>query len=568
MSQKNIRQTSVLLFIAVLPACTSNTDSGAERVFVNGAVYTVDQNRSWAEAVAIKDGEIVFVGSSDNANAFIGSDTEVTDLDGKMLMPGFHDAHAHVRFGGLSESECNLQDELDIDEIRKLLIACKEKYDYGPDEWVLGGQWPLAAFPDGNPTKDMLDEVFGDRPAFFGDSFGHNAWASSRALEIAGIDASTPDPDQGVIVRDPASGEPTGTLREAAMELMDVHIPEATPEEGYAGLIAGLKTANSFGITAYTEPGSTEDNIAPYVLADRRGELTARVVASLSTIGDLPGKFGPEIFDLLAKRDQFRGAFLNVDSVKVYIDGVIETQTSYMLEPYLDGSNFPSFYEADELGALYQKLDQKGLQIHTHAIGDAAIRAALDAYEHALFENGPNNNRHQIVHLQLINEQDIARFAELNVAANFQCMWCYPDVYIDYAVDIVGEERVQQFYPVARLHKTGALLVGGSDWTVSSLNPLDAIETAIRRQSPFEDSGPVLGENEKISLEAALDMYTRNAAYVMRLEDRTGTIEIGKRADLIVLDRNLFEIPATEINEAQVLLTLMDGRIVFFVPEE
>ena len=552
-----------LVPLAILMACSGRQNDGADRVFLNGAVYTVDDDRSWAEAVAITDGEIVFVGSNDGINPYIGSNTEVTDLEGKMLMPGFHDAHAHVRYGGLAETECNLRDEVDIDKIRALLIECRETYDYGSDEWVLGGQWPLAAFPDGNPSKDMLDEVFGDRPALFGDSFGHNVWVNSRALEIAGIDANTPDPDQGVIVRDPSSGEPSGTLRDSAMELLDAYIPEATPEEIYEGLISGLKMANAFGITAYIEPGSSENSVAPYVLASQRGELTARVVASLSPIGALPDKFGPEIFDLLAKRDQFRGTYLNVDSVKVYIDGVIETRTSFMLEPYLDGSNFPPFYQPDELGELYQKLDHMRLQIHTHAIGDAAIRTALDAYEYALLENGPNDNRHQIVHLQLIDEQDIPRFAELNVAADFQCMWCYPDIYIDYAIDIVGKERVEQFYPVASLHKTGATVVGGSDWTVSSLNPLDAIETAVRRQNPFEDSGPTLGENQEIDLAMALDMYTRNAAYVMRLEDKTGSIEVGKRADVIVLDRNLFDIAATQINEARILLTLMDGKRVY-----
>ncbi len=567
MNQKKVTQGFILLIVAALPACNSKTDTGADRVFVNGGIYTVDQKRSWAEAIAITDGEIVFVGSNNDAGVFIGANTEVTDLNSKMLMPGFHDAHAHVRYGGLSETECNLQDELDIDAIRELLIECRDQYDYGPDDWVLGGQWPLAAFPDGNPSKDMLDEVFGNRPTFFGDSFGHNAWVSSRALEIAGIDANTPDPEQGVIVRDPDTGEPTGTLRDAAMELVDEHILWASAAERYDGLIAGLRRVNEYGITAYIEPGSSEEGLLPYIQAARRGELTARVLASLSPIGALPDKFGPEIFELLAKRDQFRGTFLNVDSVKVYIDGVIETRTSYMLEPYLDGSNFSPFYQADELGELYQKFDRMGLQIHTHAIGDAAIRTALDAYEYALLENGANDNRHQIVHLQLINEQDIPRFAELNVAANFQCVWCYPDIYIDYAVDIVGEERVQQFYPVASLHKTGALVVGGSDWTVSSLNPLDAIETAVRRQNPFEDSGPVLGENEEIDLTAALDMYTRNAAHVMRLEDKTGSIEVGKRADLIVLDRSLFDIPVTEINEARVLLTMMDGKTVYDAAE-
>jgi len=204
-----------------------------------------------------------------------------------------------------------------------------------------------------------------------------------------------------------------------------------------------------------------------------------------------------------------------------------------------------------------------GLQIHTHAIGDAAIRAALDAYEYARDANGPNDNRHQIVHLQLIDDEDIPRFAELGVAADFQCMWCYPDIYIDYAVDVVGADRVQRFYPVRRVAETGALVVGGSDWDVRSLNPLDAIETAITRRDPFENDGPVLGVNEEIDLATALDMYTRNAAYVMRLEEQTGSLEVGKRADMIVLDRNLFEIPPGEINEARVVMTMLDGNVVY-----
>jgi predicted amidohydrolase YtcJ len=552
-----------VVLITVLPACSGPQSPGADRVFVSGAVYTANESRSWAEAVAISGAEIVFVGSDEAAEAFIGANTDVVELDGKMLMPGFHDGHAHVRYGGTAMWGCGLQNELDLSRIRSLLVECVSSREYGTDEWVLGGGWPLAAFPDGNPSKAMLDEIFDGRPAYFSDAFGHNAWVSSRALEIAGIDSNTQDPPNGVIVRDPVTGKPTGTLRDAAMGLVERLVPEATEEQRYEGLLAGLEQANIFGITAFIEPGVSEDNISLYTTADDRGDLTARVIASLSPIDELADNFGPGVFDLLAKRDQFTGTYLDVDSVKVYIDGVIETRTSTMLEPYLDGSNFSPFYEQDELNALYEKFDEMGVQIHTHAIGDGAIRVALDAYEHAFFANGPNDNRHQIVHLQIIDEEDIPRFAELNVAANFQCMWCYPDVYIDLAVDIVGEERVKQFYPVRSIKNTGAMLVGGSDWDVSSLNPLDAIETAVRRQDPYEESGRVLGKNQEIDLITALDMYTRNAAYIMRLEDKTGSIEVGKRADLIVLDRNLFDIPVTEINEARVLLTIMDGKTVY-----
>lgn len=549
--------------VGLFSGCGESASPGADQVFLNGVVYTVDDDHSVAEAVGIRDGEIIFVGADAEADAFIGMNTRVIDLDGRMLMPGFHDAHAHVRYGGTASLGCDLQDGTDPSEIRSLLLECAQSGEYGPDEWVVGGGWALAAFPGGSPTAAMLDEIFDGRPVFLSDAFGHNTWVSSRALEIAGIDSTTPDPPNGVIVRDPATGKPVGTLRDSAMGLVESVMPELSESQRYEGLRAGLQAANRFGITAFIEPGVSEDNLSLYATAEENGDLTARVVASLSPIDELPGKVGPELFELLAVRDRYRGRYLDVDSVKIYIDGVIETRTSYMLEPYLDGTNFSPFYAQRELDRLYSELDAMGLQIHTHAIGDAAIRLALDAYERALLSNGPNDNRHHIVHLQLIDDDDISRFAELNVAANFQGLWCYPDVYIEIAEDIVGADRTQAFYPLRSVMEAGGLLVGGSDWDVSSLNPLDAIETVVRRQDPFAATGPMLGKDQTIELGSAIDMYTRNAAYIMRLEDQTGSIEVGKRADLIVLDRDLFAVPAVEINEARVLLTMMDGRIVF-----
>jgi predicted amidohydrolase YtcJ len=266
---------------------------------------------------------------------------------------------------------------------------------------------------------------------------------------------------------------------------------------------------------------------------------------------------------MLEQRDAWRSEHFNVDSVKVYIDGVIETETSFMLEPYLSGKNFEPFYPPAELADLYQRLDAMGLQIHTHAIGDAAIREALDAYESMLGVNGPNDNRHHIVHLQLIDQADIPRFGELNVAANFQGAWTWPDQYIDVAYGVVGTQRTDLFYPVASIQRTGGMLVGGSDWDVTTLNPLYAIEGLVRRQDPDAEDGPELGHDERIDLETALAMYTRNAAWIMRQEHLSGTLEVGKKADLVVLDRNLFEVPAAQINETRVELTLMGGRVVY-----
>jgi len=535
----------------------------ADLLLLNGAVHTMADEQPRASAVAVRDGEIVYVGTGDEAGGFTGDATRIVDLDGRMLLPGFHDTHAHVLAGGLSLEGCNLADERDRETLLAMLDDCRERLDYGEDEWVIGSRWALAAFPDGNPRKEWLDEAFGSRPAYFVDAFGHSAWVSSRALELAGIDADTPDPPQGVIERDPETGEPTGTLRDAAMDLVAAHIPQDDAEAVEAGILRGLAEAARFGITAYIEPGLDGRQARLYADLDRRGLLSARVQASLSPESWHATQIGPGLDALLADRDALSGERFSADSVKVYIDGVIETRTSYMLDPYSDGSNFPPFYEPGALAALYERLHAAGIRIHTHAIGDGAIRLALDAYEHARDAVGPLDNRHHVVHLQLVDEADIPRFGELGVAAGFQGLWAYPDDYIDVAIPLVGEERVQKFYPVASVLESGGLIVGGSDWDVSSLNPLDAIETLVRRQDPWAEEGPVLGRGEQLSLDAALSAYTVNAAWLMGLESSTGTIEPGKRADLVVLDRDLFAVPETEINEARVEMTFVDGEQVY-----
>jgi predicted amidohydrolase YtcJ len=555
---------AALACLAGSTACTRSPLPPADTVLFNGAVYTMNTAQPRATAVAISDGAIVYVGDDDGAQRYIGSATYSEDLQGRMLLPGFHDTHAHVLAGGGSLEGCNLEDVRDGQRVLEMIEACMEEYDYPEDGWVIGSRWALAAFPDGNPRKEWLNEIFGSRPAFFVDTFSHSAWVSSRALEIAGITRDTPDPPQGLIERDPQTGEPTGTLRDSAMELVSARIPEASDEELEAGILRGLQEAAAFGITAYIEPGLNARQAAVYAAMDRRGEITARVLGSLSPLAWHAGRMNEaELDTLLADRAKWRGPMFRADSVKVYIDGVIETKTSYMLEPYLDGSNFPPFFAAADLNALYERLHKAGLQIHTHAIGDGAIRLALDAYEHASNRVGPLQNRHHIVHLQIIDEADIPRFGKLGVAAGFQGVWAYPDEYIEVAEALVGKERVDRFYPVASVERAGGLLVGGSDWDVSSLNPLDAIETLVRRQNAYEQRGPVLGTNENIGLDSALRAYTINAAYLMGLENVSGSIEVGKRADLIVFDHDFVAGPATDINSAEVVLTLVDGKDVF-----
>jgi len=536
----------------------------ADRVFVNGGVYTVDAERRWHEAVAVRDGAIIFVGSNDGASAYIGDNTHVTDLTGKMLLPGFHDAHAHVLDGGASLNTCSLEDSNDADKIVELLKACASENDYGADEWVVGSRWQLSAFGPEGPRRETLDDIFQGRPAVFVDSFGHNSWVSTRALEVAGIDEETADPEGGIIVREKGSLAATGTLRESAMDLVANTVPLPTEQQQQANLSSGLAEVARFGITAFIEPGMRERDLQPYIAADRNGTLSARVLASLSPAGASATAFDEEIFELLKKRESFNGKYLNTDSVKIFMDGVIETHTSHMLEPYSDDSgNFDTFYDQATANKYFQQLDAMGVQVHTHAIGDGSIRVALNAYDYAQQKNGANDNRHHMVHLQLVDETDIPRFAELNVAANFQALWAWADQYYELAIPLVGQQRADSFYPINSIANYGGVVVGGSDWTVSSLNPLDAIEAAVRRQDPWASVGPVHNEKERASLASMLDAYTRNAAWIMRLEDKTGSIEKGKRADLVVLDKNLFEISAEDINTAKVLMTLMDGKLVY-----
>ncbi len=565
------RSTALLLLIILLPiGCAREAPrrppAPADRVFLNGAVHTLDPDRPRASAVAVRAGEIVFVGMDDGARAHLGPETRVMDLGGRMLLPGFHDAHAHLISGAFLELHCNLTGAVEIDDLRARLMRCAQAAGWGEDRWILGGGWDLLAFPDGRPDSAMLDAIVPDRPVYLHSAFGHSAWVNSRALRLAGIDAGTPDPPAGRIERDPATGEPIGVLRDAAMRIVERAIPEHPLEERVRWLRAGIALAHRLGITSLVEPGLDETLIEPYAELSRRGELDLRVLASLSPRAWHPGALDEDVHDLLAARERFRGPNLNVDSVKVYMDGVIETGSGVLLKPYAGRGSFTGepFHTQEEIDALVRRFDGQGLQVHVHAVGDRAVRMALDAFEGARDSNGRGDNRHHIVHLQLVHPDDAPRFAELGVIANVQALWAYPDPWArDLALPLLGEDRYRRMYPLASILGAGGILVGGSDWFVSSLNPLDAIEVAVRRQDPESTGGEVLNASERVELDAILKAYTLNGAHLMRQEDRVGSIEVGKRADLIVLDRDLFAVPPHEINRSRVVLTLFDGEEVY-----
>lgn len=560
----------LLIVLAALVGCSPPSKEadvdGADRVFLNGAIYTVDADRSWAEAVAISDGRIVYVGDNNGAGRYIDDVTEVTDLRQQMMLPGFHDSHVHILMGVMADDECDLLRIPTVEEVAAKLKGCTALAGIGDDGWIVGGGWGEWLWAEANPKKGLLDILFPDNPVYLESSFGHAAWTNSKAMEIVGIDDSTPNPEAGIIERDPETGAPSGTLRESAMMLVKDKIPPMTLVQRTARVSAGIDYAHSFGITAVIEPGLDEAALEPILnLADTSG-LDVRAVASLSPISWIAGPFDDGVFEFLERRERWRRPNLDVDSVKIYMDGVIEFGTSPLLEPYEDeqyGSG-EYFYEQDVVNEYFTRFDQMGLQVHVHAIGDAAIRRALDGFEAMRKANGMSDNRHQIVHLQLIHENDRPRFGELNVGAVFQSLWAYPDpAAMELDVPLLGEERTWQMYPIASVQGAGGRIVGGSDFWVTDLNPLLAIETAITRRDPWTNLGPTLNEEESVDLATMIDAYTINGAYQMGLETEQGSIEVGKRADLIVLDRNLFELPASEINEAKVTMTLFDGRTVY-----
>ncbi|WP_434810868.1 amidohydrolase [Microbacterium sp. bgisy189] len=543
----------------------------AELVFTGGAVFTADTVRSRASAVAVSGGRIVAVGG-DEVRELIGPRTEVVDLAGRMLVPGFQDAHVHPVWGGLDMLRCDLAELSTAPEYLEAIGAYAASHP--DDEWILGGGWQMSAFPGGTPTASALDAVTGDRPAFFPNRDGHGAWVNSAALRLAGIDRDTPDPADGRIERD-ADGTPSGTLHEGAMSLVNRLLPEEPLERLTEALLVGQRYLHSFGITAWQDAivgayGDAGDPGPAYLKAAADGTLTARVVGAIwwdRTQGL------EQIPSLLERRDRYRGGRFAATSIKVMQDGVAENFTASMLEPYCDGHGHPtdnsgiSFVPPEILNEAVPLLDAEGFQVHFHAIGDRAVRECLDAVEHAIARNGRGDNRHHIAHIQVVHPEDIPRFRTLGVAANMQSLWATlePQM-VELTLPFLGSPRDAWQYPFGDLLRSGAVLAAGSDWSVSSPDPMAAIHTAVNRQAaPGHEEGdyePFLPE-QAIDLATSLTAYTAGSAWVNHLDESTGTIEVGKYADLALLDRDPFAGPADEIGATRVLQTFVEGERVY-----
>lgn len=531
----------------------------ADTVLKSGRIYTVDPGPTWAEAVAIRAGRLVAVGTDRSVAAFIGPRTRIIDLGGRLALPGFHDAHIHVAAGGLEQLQCPLDGAADIKATLARVAECAAA---SQEERIVGSGWNLALFPAAGPDKSLLDSVVPNRPVYLAGADGHSAWVNSRALERAGIGAATPDPPNGLIERDPANSQPSGTLRETAAELVSRLIPPVSDALRLEGLRRWLRLANAAGITSFIEASAAEEELRAYKALADAGQLPARVVASVTY-----GTFGsPDFERLLQRRRSFSAPRLNTDAIKIFVDGVLEGHTAALIDPYTDrpAERGALNLRPAELAAAVTRFDALGLQVHMHAIGDAAVRAALDAVQAARAANGARDGRHHIAHLQLVHPDDVPRFALLGVTANFQPLWAWPDDYImKLNMAQVGPGRVSRMYPIGSIHRSGARIVGGSDWSVSSLDPLEAIQVALTRQDPEGIKTDVLNAGERVDLATMIAAYTIEGAWLMHQEQVTGSIEVGKAADIVVLDRNIFELPAAGIARAVVDLTMLDGQVVY-----
>jgi len=556
----------------------------AELVCTGGPVYTADAagrrvvratgpGGRPATAVAVVGGRLAAIGDAqdDHVRELTRPRTEVVDLRGRALLPGFQDAHVHPAFAGVTMIGCNLIGARSLDEALRRISAYARAH---PErEWIAGGGWRMEWFEGGTPDRHALDALVGDRPAYLLNRDCHGAWVSSRALALAGIDARTPDPADGRIERERGGGS-QGSLHEGAATLVGDLVPDLALEERVAGLLLAQQHLHERGITAWQDAIVGEylgslDPLPAYLAAAASGRLTARVQGALwwdRRRGD------EQLPDLLARRERGQAGRFRATTVKIMQDGVAENFTAAMLDPYTDPAGGHahdaglSYVEPEALREYVTRLDAEHFQVHLHAIGDRAVRESLDAIAAARAANGVSGNRHHIAHLQVVHPDDVPRFAALGVTANMQALWAAHEPQMDeLTIPFIGPERAARQYVFGDLLAAGARLAAGSDWSVSSASPLRAVHVAVNRTlygATGAGAEPLL-PGQSLELGAALAAYTLGSAYVNHLDDVTGSIEAGKLADLVVLDRDPFEHPAAEIASTRVLQTVVEGETVF-----
>jgi predicted amidohydrolase YtcJ len=552
----------------------AQTKLPADLIVTHARIYTVNAKQPWAEAAAIRGDKIVSVGSLRKIDAWRGATTKVVDAQGKLVLPGFTDCHIHFIEGSLAAQRVQLDDAEDLQEI---LRRVKEYAAAHPElKWVIGRGWNYAAVgPTHLPDKKDLDAIFPNRPVYLEAFDGHTWWANSKALALAGITRDTANPAGGEIVRDPKTGEPTGAIKEdAADALMEKAIPLPAREQRLASLRAGLNEANRLGLVrvhsaaGITVADSDLKNVDLYEELRRRGELTVRMYMAYRL--DPPRMTEQQLAEIEQARQSYHDEWIAAGAVKFFLDGVIESHTAAMLEPYSDDPKLSGtpLWDAGAYQQAVTELDKRGIQIFSHAVGDRATRQALDAYEMAARVNGTKDARHRIEHIETVAVTDIPRFGKLGVIASMQPLHAEPndDTLVAWAGNI-GPDRVSRGWPWKSILASGGVLGFGSDWPVVTQDPWIGLQTAVTRQTaaglPKEGFVPA----ERISLEQAVRAYTLDAAFAGHRDLTEGSLEPGKVADLIVVDQNIFETTPANLGKTKVLLTMVGGRVVYESPE-
>jgi len=557
----------VTLIAGLIVGAQRDDDGPVDLIIVNGRVLTANVGDRFAEAVAVQGNKILRVGSNAEIRRLRRAQTIVIDAEGGAVLPGFEDAHAHVLSGGLGLTAVDVANAASRDDLGEVVTRWAEA---NPDRpWVTGRGWHYDWFPNGLPTRQILDELVPDRPAYLTAYDGHTGWANTAALQAAGVTARTKNPLDGAILKDPRTGEPTGVLQEGAMELVAAAAPQPTRDDQLDALRAAVARAQALGVTSVQNASTTPDELELYATLRENGELGVRVYAALSLDGAIDEA-------TLARFDEIRDRYpddplFKTGAVKLVVDGVVESFTAALLEPYdsdASTSGTPRF-TPDALNAVVERLDRDGWQIMIHAIGDAGVRMALDAFEHASGVNPEpeGGRRHRIEHIETVDPADIPRFAELGVIASMQPYHAVPVVGpSDVWTDNLGPDRAERGWLFESLRAAGAPLVFGSDWPVAPLDPLPGLHVAVNRTTldGWPEGGLV--PDERMALVDAIDAYTKGSAWASFDEDRKGVIARDMLADLIILSEDIFDLPTDAITGAEVTTTIFDGQVVFERP--